>query len=92
MVPVKSWAQYDYYTEHFIHGNYTKESGGTHAFLRPYLSKYELAIAPAEKWWRSNEKQPGKNPYAGYLSAKNWSLNEVQLFTFPFKISYHCTF
>ena len=86
MVPVKSWAQYDKYTEHFIHGNYTKESGGTHAFLKPYLDRYDLAIAPSEKWWRSREKVPGDNPYAGYLSAKNWNFNEVNRFCFPLNI------
>ena len=77
MVPVKDWDEYNYYTKHYIHGNRTETSGGTHAFLGPYLGKYDLAIAPADKWWRSFEKLPGMNPYAGYLTNKKWIHNEV---------------
>ena len=68
--------------KHFIHGNNTKESGGTHAFLFAHLTPYELSLG---KWWRSKEKVPGDNPYAGYLSAKNWNFNEVRFFL-SFKI------
>ena len=72
MVPV-NWDEYENYTRDFIHGN------GTHAFIRSYLSSGDLAIAPAEKWWRSSEKIPGDYPWGGYLSAKNWMLNEVRI-------------
>ena len=77
MVPVKDWDEWDYYTEHYIHGNRTETSGGTHAFMGGYLFSSDLAIAPADKWWRSFDKQPGKNPYAGYLTNKKWIHNEV---------------
>ena len=77
MVPVKDWDEYDYYTEHYIHGNRTETSGGTHAFMGAYLGVYALAIAPADKWWRSFDKQPGDNPYAGFLTNKKWIHNEV---------------
>ena len=77
MVSVKNWEEFDYYTKHYIHGNRTETSGGTHAFMGPYLFSQHLAIAPADKWWRSFDKQPGQNPYAGYLTDKKWIHNEV---------------
>ena len=76
MVPL-SYDEYDYYIEHYIHGNRTETSGGTHAFMQSHLFPPDLAIAPADKWWRSFDKLPGKNPYAGYLTDKKWILNEV---------------
>ena len=77
MVPVKNWDEYNYYTKHYIHGNRTETSGGTHAFMRAYLFGSDLAIAPADKWWRSFDKQPGRNPYNGFLTNKKWIHNEV---------------
>ena len=70
MVSVKDFYEEKYYVEHYIHGS------GTHAFLRGNLDSSELQIAPMEKWWKSSESVPG-NPYGGYLSSRNWIMNEV---------------
>ena len=48
---------------------------GTHAQMAPSLMTHELAMG---RWYRSKEKMQGKYPFGGYLSNKNWHLNEVK--------------
>ena len=74
-----SWYEYYNFTKHNVQGNRTKESGGTHGFLGPYLFPEHLEVAPERDWWRSFEMMSGFNNYAGYLTAKRWILNEVEI-------------
>ena len=53
---------------------------GTHAMLSSYLADWE---EPMGKWYRSKETLESKYPYGGYLTNKNWHLNEA-LLTEPF--------
>ena len=51
--------------------------------MTPSLSPEELrlgknkAVNSGRGWYRSKEKVAGMYPYAGYLTNKNWHLNEV---------------
>ena len=54
-------------TEHDVMG------AGTHAQLQGQLWPDELAMG---RWHRSKEKLAGDHPYAGYLTDKQWHLNE----------------
>ena len=70
MVGIKDLNEYYYYVEHYIHGS------ATHAIMQEALRHDLLQVAPMEKWWKSSESVPG-NPYGGYLSSRNWIMNEV---------------
>ena len=48
---------------------------GTHAQLTGYLAPWQLDYG---RWHRSKETLAGKYPYSGYLTNKNWHLNEVK--------------
>ena len=47
---------------------------GTHAYVHHYLYPIELSMG---RWWRSTEHIPGMYPYGGWITRKNWYLNEV---------------
>ena len=49
---------------------------GTHGYVYSYLLPEELETG---KWWRSTEHIPGLSPYGGWITRKNWYLNEVLL-------------
>ena len=76
------WDQFDNIIKHDVMGN------GTHAYMGGSLSTYDLDIGKKHHpdgnhpngWYRSKEKVPGDNPYAGYLTNKKWHLNEVIYF------------
>ena len=56
---------------------------GTHAYIES--SGWELFVSEGEGpdynegrgVYRSKEKVPGDSPYVGYMTSKNWFLNEV---------------
>ena len=64
----ETWDEYWNDMEYHIH---TK---GTHAIVYSYLDPIDLNMG---KWWRSTENIPGMNPYGGWVTRKNWCLNEV---------------
>ena len=64
-----NWDQFSNISRHDVLGS------GTHAQLTPNLMNYELAMG---RWYRSKEKVQGKYPFGGYLTNKNWHLNEVK--------------
>ena len=61
------WDHLDNITEYDVMGK------GTHAYMLGSLMPYELAMG---RWHRSKEKLAGDHPYAGYLTDKQWHLNE----------------
>ena len=54
-------------------------NAGTHVRMTAYLTPKYLEFG---KWYRSRETVSGRNPYVGYLSNKNWNLNEEQFRNF----------
>ena len=50
---------------------------GTHATMRSHLDYDTTQIAPMDKWWKSEERLPGENPYIMYISSRKWISNEV---------------
>ena len=72
MVSVDTWEEFYDYVELYIHGT------GTHAYTGGFLSYAELAVAPMEKWWRSDEIIPSHQIYGNYLTRKKWNMNEVK--------------
>ena len=66
----KDWEEYWNIPKHYVIGK------GTHAQMIGYLHPYDLSLG---RWWRSKERVEGKYPFGGYLSNKNWYLNEVYL-------------
>ena len=54
---------------------------GTHAFMYSFLSEWHKGLG---KWWRG-DLVLGNFPYGGYLSDKNWYLNEEDI-----KLSFSC--
>ena len=70
------WELYYNISEHDVIG------AGTHAYMASYLTPYYLAMGENEEinsgrgWHRSKDKV-GEYPYAGYLTNKNWHLNDV---------------
>ena len=63
-----TWGHWWYYSSIYIVQN------GTHALLSTHLTQQHFCW---DKWYRSKEILRGNNPYAGYLTNKKWSLNEV---------------
>ena len=64
------WDHFYNITEHGVFGE------GTHAQLTGYLAPWQLR--DHGPWYRSKETLAGKYPYSGYLTNKNWHLNEVK--------------
>merc|ERR1712198_765160 len=62
----KDWDVYDQWTVEFV------IEKGTHTFLGSYLTAWEKTLG---RYWKG-EKLDGDYPYGGYLSDKNWHLNE----------------
>ena len=48
---------------------------GTHAYMAGMLSTYVRNLG---RWHRSKKKLSGEHPFGGYLTNKNWHLNEVK--------------
>ena len=69
MIIAKDWDEHDNYTEYYVLGK------GTHAYMGSFVDSDYLDMG---RWHRSEERVRGDNPYAGYLSNKNWYLNEVR--------------
>ena len=67
----EKWDEYS--NENIIYHIHEK---GTHALIYSYLQPDYLKFG---KWWRSTEHIPGLNPYGGFLSRRNWYLDEVEL-------------
>ena len=61
------WDEYDQWTVEFV------IEKGTHTFLGSYLTAWEKTLG---RYWKG-EKLEGDYPYGGYLSDKNWHLNEA---------------
>ena len=68
MIIADDWDHFDNISKYDV----IKE--GTHARLGAFLGPIELEMG---SWYRSQEKVPGLNSYAGYLTNKKWHLNEV---------------
>ena len=69
-----TWTEYYKNYEDFIHKK------GTHAIIERYLTPEDLEYRvynETVKWWRSNEPIPGLHPYSGWITRRNWYLNEV---------------
>ena len=62
----KDWDECDNYAEF-------KVFEGTHAYLTPWLYRYELDFG---RWWRSKD-QFVQTPFYGFLSNKKFHLREV---------------
>ena len=69
MIIPNDYVHYDNISEHDVIG------AGTHALMTGYLGPYQLSLG---RWYRSEEKLAGKNPYSGYLTNKKQHLNEVK--------------
>ena len=57
---------------------------GTHAMIayseeddKEMAAKYLEEYNHGRGWYRSKERVPGDYPYIGYMTRKNWFLNEV---------------
>ena len=64
----ETWDEYMNDYKYHIHEK------GTHANVYSYLTQWELEMG---KWWRSTEHIPGMYPYGGWITRRNWYLNEV---------------
>ena len=64
----ETWDEYENDYKYHIHEK------GTHANVYSYLTQWELEMG---KWWRSTEHIPGMYPYGGWITRRNWYLNEV---------------
>ena len=64
----QTWQEYNKNYEDFIHKK------GTHAIIERYLTQEDLEFW---NWWRSSESIPGPIPYSGWITRRNWYLNEV---------------
>ena len=74
----RTWDEWDNDFKYHI------QEKGTHAYVYTYLEPN----LKSGKWWRSTEHIPDIPPYGGFLSRRNWYLDEVelpQLFFFELK-------
>ena len=64
-----------YFDKYHVHGN------RTHAFIQVYLFSENYDVVPDKKnWWRSLPiLKNSRNPYLGFLTARNWIRNEVSI-------------
>ena len=64
------YTEYYHFVEKYIH------EAGTHAIIMGYLDYYVLQVAPMHKWWKSSETVPLGMRHGGYITDRNWILNE----------------
>ena len=69
-----TWTEYYKNYENLIHIK------GTHAIIERYLTPEDLDYRIENekvRWWRSKGSIPGPYPYDGWITRRNWYLNEV---------------